>query len=160
MPGRISEDAFAVEFGRPETKHMRCRVGDTLDHDVEVHLLRDGCIRPGRQTMARSELEPESGGCVVGRHDNESVACVGDRMVQECGVEPCEPSRVGTVENDVVQASEHAFNGLRRRLQLAASGVRSCPVMPSLTGHERALHAAIEWVVHPRRQPACVKIGL
>ena len=40
MPGRISKHAFAVESGRAETKYVRRRVGDTLDHDVEVHLLR------------------------------------------------------------------------------------------------------------------------
>src|SRR5665647_251638 len=118
MPGRISKHAFAVEFGRAKTKHVRRRVGDTLDHDVEVHLLRDGRVRPGRRTMVGSELEREAGGRLVSRDDYEIVACVGDRMVQECGVEPCEPSRVRTVEDDVVQASAHALNGLIRRPQL------------------------------------------
>ena len=56
MPGRISKHSFAVELGRAQTKHVRCRVGDTFDHDVEVHLLRDGGVRPGRRTMVRSEL--------------------------------------------------------------------------------------------------------
>ena len=57
MPGRIGENTFAVQFGRAETKHVRRRLGDTLDHDVEVHLLRDGSVRPGRRTMVVSELE-------------------------------------------------------------------------------------------------------
>jgi hypothetical protein len=35
-------------------------------------------------------------------------------MLQEGGVEPRESSRVRTVEDDVVQASAHAFNGLSR----------------------------------------------
>ena len=118
MPGRISKHAFAVEPGRAETKYVRRRVGDTLDHDVEVHLLRDGRVRPGRRTMVRSELEREPGGRVVGRDDHEIVACVGDRVVQECGVEPRERSRVRTVEDDVVQASAHALNGPSRRPQL------------------------------------------
>ena len=115
MPGRISKHAFAVEFGRAKTKHVRRRVSDTLDHDVEVYLLRDGRVRPGRRTMVRSELKRQAGGRVAGRDDHVIVACVGDRMVQECGVEPCEPSRVGTVEDDVVRASAHALNGLSRR---------------------------------------------
>ena len=118
MPGRISKHAFAVEFGRAKTKHVRRRIGDVLDHDVEVHLLRDGRARPGRRTMARSELERETGGRLVGRDDYEIVAGVGDRMFQECGVEPCEPSRVRTVEDEVVQASAHALNGLIQRPQL------------------------------------------
>jgi hypothetical protein len=65
MPGRISKQAFAVWFGCAETKHVRRRVGDTLDHDVEVHLLWDGRVRPGRCAMVRSELEREAGGRVV-----------------------------------------------------------------------------------------------
>ena len=117
MPGRISKHSFAVELGRAETKHVRRRVGDTLDHDVEVHLLRDGRVRPRRRTMVRSELEREAGGRVVSRDDNEIVAGVCDRVVQECRVEPCEPWLVRTVEDDVVQASVHALNGLSRRPQ-------------------------------------------
>ena len=112
MPGRISKHAFAVEPGRAETKYVRRRVGDTLDHDVEVHLLRDGRVRPDRRTMVRSELEREPGGRVAGVDDHEIGTCVSDRVVQECGVEPRERSRVRTVEDDVVQASVHALNGL------------------------------------------------
>src|SRR5664280_3560647 len=62
VAGRISKHPFAVKFGCAETKHVRRRVGDTLDHDVEVHLLRDGRVRPGRRTMVGSELEREAGG--------------------------------------------------------------------------------------------------
>ena len=118
MPGRISKHSIAVELGRAQTEYVRRRVGDTLDHDVEVHLLRDGRVRPGRRAMVRSELEREPRGRVIGRDDHEIVARVGDRMVQECGVEPREHSRVGTVENDVVQASVHALNRPIRRPQL------------------------------------------
>jgi hypothetical protein len=114
MPGRISKHSFAVELGRAQTKHVRRRVGDTLDHDVEVHLPRDGRDRPGRRTIVRSELEREPRGRVISRDDHEIVACVGDRVVQERGVEPRECSRVRTVEDDVVQASVHALNGLSR----------------------------------------------
>jgi hypothetical protein len=64
---------------------VRRRVGDVLDHDVEVHLPRDGRVRPGRRTMVRSELEREAGGRLVSSDDYEIVACVGDRMFQECG---------------------------------------------------------------------------
>jgi hypothetical protein len=125
MPGRISKHSFAVELGRAETKHVRRRVGDALDHDVEVHLLRDGRVRPGRRTMVRSELEREPRGRVISRDDHEIVACLGDRVVQERGVEPRECSRVRTVEDDVVQASVHALNGLSRRPQLPRR-VRLC----------------------------------
>ncbi len=72
MSGRISKHAFAVEFGRAEAKHVRRRVGHALDHDVEVRLLRDGSVRPGRRTMVRGELEREPGGRVVGRDDHDS----------------------------------------------------------------------------------------
>jgi hypothetical protein len=121
MPGRISKHSFAVELGRAQTKHVRRRIGDTLDHDVEVHLLRDGRVRPGRRTMVRSELEREPRGRVISRGDHEIVACVGDRVVQERGVEPRECTRVRTVQDDVVQASVHALNGLSRRPQLPQS---------------------------------------
>lgn len=136
MPGRISKHAFAVQLGRAETKHVRRRVGDTLDHDVEVHLLRDGRVRPGRRTMVRSELEREPGGRAVGRDDHELVACVRDRVVQECGVEPRERSWVRTVEDDVVQASAHALNGLsRQQLPHSATGVgqRTDQSVPSIS---------------------------
>lgn len=86
MSGRIGKGSFAVQLGRAETKHVRRRVGDTFDHDVEMYLPLDGRVRPGRRTMASSELEREPGGRAVGRDDDEFVACVGDRMVQECRV--------------------------------------------------------------------------
>ena len=76
MPGRISKHAFAVEFGRAKTKHVRRRVGDTLDHDVEVHLLRDGRVRPGRRTMIGGELEREPRGRVISRDDHVIISCV------------------------------------------------------------------------------------
>ena len=56
-------------------------------------------------TMVRSELEREPGGRVAGVDDHEIGTCVSDRVVQECGVEPHERSRVWAVEDDVVQAS-------------------------------------------------------
>ena len=56
--------------------------------------------------MVRGELEREPGGRAVSRDDHEIVACAGDRVVQECGVEPCECSGVWKVE-DVVEASAH-----------------------------------------------------
>lgn len=94
MSGRIGKSSFAVQLGRAETKHVRRRVDDTFDHDVEMYLLLDGRVRPGRRTMARSELEREPGGRAVGRDDDEFVACVRDRMVQECRVSPCTVSWV------------------------------------------------------------------
>jgi hypothetical protein len=100
---------------------VRRRVGNTLDDDVEVHLLRDGRVRPGRRTMVRSELKREPRGRVISRDDREIVACMGDRVAQERRVEPRECSRVRTVEDDVVQASVHALNGLSRRPQLPRS---------------------------------------
>jgi hypothetical protein len=48
-------------------------------------------------------------------------------MVQERGVEPRECSRVGTVEDDVVQASAHALNDLSRRPQMPRR-VRGTPM--------------------------------
>jgi hypothetical protein len=118
MPGRISKHSFAIELGRAQSKHVRGRVGDTLNHDVEVHLLRDGPVRPDRRTMVRSELELEPRARVIGRDHHEFVAGVGDRGVQERGVEPRECTRVRTVEDHVVQASVQALNGLSRRPQL------------------------------------------
>ena len=67
MPGRVSKHVFAVEPGRAETKHIRRRVGDVLDHDVEVDLLRDG--PSGQVGVDGQRLEREPRGWVVGRDD-------------------------------------------------------------------------------------------
>ena len=81
MPSRIRKHSFAIELGCAKTKHVGRRIGDTLDHDVEVHLLRDGPVRPGRHTMVRRELEREPRGRVIGRDNHEIVASVGHRVV-------------------------------------------------------------------------------
>jgi hypothetical protein len=54
------------------------------------------------------ELEGQSGPSVAGGHDNPVVALVGDRLPEQLGVESYQGGRVGAVEHNMVQSSEHA----------------------------------------------------
>ena len=47
-----------------------------------------------------------SGG--IGDHD-EVFAVVGDGLAQQFRIEPCERSRIWTIEDEVVNSSEHAL---------------------------------------------------
>lgn len=109
VSGRIGEHSVAVESHGAESKDSGPRGADVLDHDVEVHLLRDGRARPRRRTMIGGELECELGCRVVLCDDDEIVAVVGDRLAQQRGVEPCESSEIGAVKDAMVQPSVQAF---------------------------------------------------
>jgi catechol 2,3-dioxygenase-like lactoylglutathione lyase family enzyme len=89
--------------------------------------------------MVRSELERQPGGRVVGRDDHEVVACIGDRLAKDRGVEPRERSRVRTVEDDVVDASAHAPNALSRRPSFAAGAHHAVVRIRGCLGPARSL---------------------
>jgi hypothetical protein len=61
MTGRVRVDTLAAELGRAEGQDARARRGHVLHHDVEVHLLRPGRIRPGRRLVIGGQLEGQAG---------------------------------------------------------------------------------------------------
>jgi hypothetical protein len=61
VTGRVRVDAFAGQTRRAEGQDARARVSHVLHHDVEVHLLRHGRIRPGRRLVIRGKLEGQAG---------------------------------------------------------------------------------------------------
>lgn len=58
--------------------------------------------------MVRSELERQARSGVIVRDDDPIGASIGDRLSEQPGVELRQGHRVGAVEHDVVQSSEHA----------------------------------------------------
>lgn len=109
MSGGIGEHVLAVELSGAERKDARRGLGDALDHDVQVHLLRNDRAWPGEWAMIGGELKCQPGCRVVlGDHD-EVFAVIGDRLAQQFRIEPCERSRIWTIEDEVVNSSEHAL---------------------------------------------------
>jgi hypothetical protein len=107
-----------------------------------VHLLRPGRIRPGRRLVAGRELKRQPGRGVVCRHDHEIVAAVGDRLAEQSGVEGGERQRVGAVDDQVVQSSDHAGHAARPAgyLQQLLDGT-SCMTRSVASGHAGAVTA-------------------
>lgn len=89
MPGRVSENAFAAEFGRAQAQDLGRRSDHILDHDVEMNLLWDDGAWPGRLVVVGGELEREPRARLIVRDDYEIVSCVRDGLAQEGGVEIC-----------------------------------------------------------------------
>ncbi len=109
MSGGIGEHVLAVELSRAERKNARRGLGDALDHDVQVHLLRDDRAWPSGWVMIGGELKCQPGCCVVlGDHD-EVFAVMGDGLAQQFRIEPCKRSRIWAIEDEVVNSSEHAL---------------------------------------------------
>lgn len=61
MPRRIGEDVRTIQLARPQGQDQRLGGPHVLDHDVEVNLLRDSRIGPGRLAVVGSELECQAG---------------------------------------------------------------------------------------------------
>jgi hypothetical protein len=108
VTGRVGVDTFSVESLSPEGKYPRLGGGHVFDHDVQVDLLRDRWVRPRGRAVVSGKLEGQARRGVVGSHDNPVVALVGDRLPEQLGAEGCQGGRVGAVEHDMVQSSEHA----------------------------------------------------
>ena len=103
----ISVDVITVELRRAERKDARAGGGHILDHDVEVNLLGDGGVRPGRRAVAGCELERQAGRGVAGGDNHPVIALVGNGLSQQPRVKPGQRRGVGTVEDHMVQASDH-----------------------------------------------------
>ena len=103
----ISVDVIAVELRRAERKDARAGGGHILNHDVEVNLLGHGAVRPGGRAVAGRELERQAGRGVAGGDNHPGVALVGNGLAQQPRVKPGQRGGVGTVEDHVMQASDH-----------------------------------------------------
>ena len=57
MPSGISEDVAVGKLPSAETEDPRRRGPDVLDHDIEVELLRDTRLGPGRRPVIGDQLE-------------------------------------------------------------------------------------------------------
>lgn len=113
MTGGVGIDVFVIEPRRTEFQGARAGRGHVLHHDVQVHLLRHGRIRPRRRPVVARELECQARCRIVGSNHNPVVALIGDRLSQQFGVERRERRRVGAVEHHMVQPSDHDCHGDR-----------------------------------------------
>src|SRR3954452_11842605 len=84
---------------------VRCR--NLVDHDIEVSLLRNLWVRPGRRDGLGRELKGDSRRGLIGCNDAEVIASVRDRLSEEERVELREQLRVSAVENHVMQTPDH-----------------------------------------------------
>jgi hypothetical protein len=93
----------------PGTERLDLRLGgrDVVDHHVQVHLLRPLRVTPLRGPVVGRELEREPRRVRPLRDDHPVVASVGHVQSQQLGVERGQGRRVGTVQYDVVSASDH-----------------------------------------------------
>jgi hypothetical protein len=103
---RVGKD-IAAEPARSELQNPGPGVGDVVDHDVEMELLGPFGIRPSRGLVVGGSLKRDSGGLVVGGYHDPVVTVVGHRQPQKLGIESRERSRVGTVDDHVVESSNH-----------------------------------------------------
>ena len=99
MTGWVGVDSRLAVYRRqaPRSQGQHARPGgfDVIDHDVEVHLLRPGRVRPPGRLEVRGQLEADPRGRVAGRHDREVVLLPGDGQPEQPGVERGQRGRVG-----------------------------------------------------------------
>src|SRR4051812_14318442 len=137
MAGRVGVDVVAAQWGRAQGCHAVVGCRQIVDHDVEVDLLGDGGVGPGRWAVVGGPLEGDAGGVVVGGHYREVVVGVGDRVAQQVAVEGGQGQGVGAVKDHVVETAEgHAHHLCPSRLLTAhatANGVTfsTSPELPS-----------------------------
>ena len=108
MPGQVEEDILA-RVGASTAQQFDCRTrrNQIVDHDVEVHLLRNPRIGPGRCQVLRSQLKGQPRrGLVVGDHD-PVLRPVGDRKPEKLRIELRKAGGVRGVDDDVVHSTEH-----------------------------------------------------
>ncbi len=107
MPGRISVDVLAVELHGTKRLDPLRGLGWVFDHDVQVHLLRNSRVGPGRRPVVRCQLEREPRVPLTGRHDYPVLAAVRDWLPEQGGVELSEPVRVWAVHHHMVHPADH-----------------------------------------------------
>lgn len=78
MSGRVGEHGGApgilAEPARPNRDDLSGSVVDVIDHYVDMDLLRDRVVRPGRRPVAGCTLEAEPGRVIIGSHNNKIIA--------------------------------------------------------------------------------------
>jgi hypothetical protein len=102
---------------RAQLEDLSGRFDLVIHHHVEVTLLRPLGIWPPRSLMLRCQLERDPRCGVALRYYEPVVTPVGHRQAQKFRIELRERSRVGTVDDHMVKATNHAasFSGPRRR---------------------------------------------
>lgn len=106
MASWIGKDV-AGELARSEIQNSGPSVGDVVDHDVELELLRPVWIGPLSGPLVRGKLKRDSGGPIVAGYHDPVAAVVGNRQPQELGVEGRERAGIGAVDNRVVKSPNH-----------------------------------------------------
>src|SRR6266576_2350470 len=92
-----------------------------------MDLLRPAWVGPLWRLEIGRQLEPDARGFVISCDDGKVVFLPGDWQAEELGVEPRERSRVGTVHDHVVKASDHG--SILPRRHGAATGSLSTAVV-------------------------------
>jgi hypothetical protein len=113
MARGVGIHVLAVQPGRAECQDARGGGDNVLDHDVEVELLRDSRVGPGRRPVIGSSLECQARRLAVGGDYHPVVASVGNWLAQQPGVERGEHRRVGAVQDHMMQPSGHGTDGAR-----------------------------------------------
>lgn len=106
MPGRICVDVFPQMAGT-DGEDFPVRGRNVVDHDIEVSLLRNLWVGPGRRDVIGRALKGDPRRGLIGRDDAEVIASVRDTLSEEERVELREQLRVSAVENHVMQTPDH-----------------------------------------------------
>jgi hypothetical protein len=78
VSGRVGEHDGAprilAESASPDRDDLPGTYVDVVDHHVDMDLLRDRVVRPGRRPVAACTLEAEAGRVIIGSHNDEIIA--------------------------------------------------------------------------------------
>jgi hypothetical protein len=102
-------------------QHRFLRAVEIVNHHIEVKLLRAGRVRPIRRLMIRGELKSQSRSLGVFRGYDPVLRLIGDGKSQEFRIERCQGYWVGTIDDYVVFATNHALSLVQNDLSRAGS---------------------------------------
>jgi hypothetical protein len=78
VSGRVGEYGGAprilAEPARPDRDDLAGSYVDVIDHHVDMDLLRDRVVWPGRRPVAACTLEAEARRVIIGSHNGEIIA--------------------------------------------------------------------------------------
>lgn len=110
VAGRIRVDmgVWPAQAGGTKVQDAFAGCLYVVDHDIKVHLLRVGRVRPAGRHMVRGALERKPGAVVIDGDDHKFLGAVRYGPAEQGRIKPCQGQWVRTVNHEVVQAPDHA----------------------------------------------------
>lgn len=121
MTGRIGEDVARQSPGSNRDDPRTCFI-DVVDHHVEMELLWVVRVGPPWRLVIEGQLERQAGCRGIASDDHPVVGVVGDRQSEQVAVEAGERTRVGAVDDNMVESADHASIMSFGRVRRCAAG--------------------------------------